>query len=153
MADVRAIVIEEPRIEFLEGGHQGEPGPPGTPGAGAGTGELIRAYPAGAALSALRVVRLDEDGRLRYASHAVAADAHRLLGITRQAGAEDAEIEVLLYGRHHDASWDWTPGVVYLGADGQMTQDVPGSGFLVVVAEVLRPRELKVVMRGPIWLA
>lgn len=114
-------------------------------GIGGSVAELKRSGIAAAALSGHRAVTPQVDGRLVYASNDNAAHLAAPLWITVGAASSGSSVDVLLYGLMIEPSWSWTPGPVYLGANGQLTQTppaAPGAVFLAQVGTATSPTSL-----------
>ncbi|AVO56160.1 hypothetical protein [Ectopseudomonas mendocina] len=110
-------------------GTQGPPGRQGEPGPEAGSA-FQRV--AGETLSALRVV-YELAGQVFKLD---ARDGERidlLLGVTLTAAQQGDTINVQRSGAIDDAGWSWQPGLVWLGADGALTQQPPVDGFAVLI--------------------
>ena len=110
-------------------GQRGQEGPQGIPGPAGGTAV---ARVAGETLSALRVV-YEVDGEVFLLDSTDDVHIDQLLGLTITSGAASENVNVQLVGAVDDASWSWTPGRVYLGASGFLTQTPPDAGYLVLV--------------------
>ena len=123
-------------------------GPPGIPGP-AGGSTLQRT--AGATLSALvaayelngEVFALDKDD-----------DDHidLLLGLTVTAASVGAPINVQRTGPVDNSGWAWTPGRVYLGAAGALTQTPASSGNDVLIGRAVSATRLLLDIQDPIDL-
>lgn len=69
----------------------------------------------------------------------------KILGITKtSAAAAGAEVTFVSEGILTDPSFTFTPGPIYLGAGGSLTQVKPTSGLLVQVATAYTPTEILV---------
>lgn len=124
------IVQNEQSHQFtILAGQRGQQGEQGIPGPAGGTA-LSRV--AGETLSALRVV-YEIDGEVFLLDSADDVHIDQLLGLTITSGNASENVNVQLVGAVDDASWSWTPGRVYLGANGFLTQTPPDAGYLVLV--------------------
>lgn len=103
---------------------------------------------ASVALSALRAVVV-EAGTARYPDIAIGADLSRVVGITETAGTNPS---VVMGGEMVDASWSWTPGIVWCGPSGALTQTPPVGGLLEV-GRALAPTRLFVAIKTPFMRA
>ena len=98
---------------------------------------------AGEALSGHRAVTRRPDGQIGYASNTNPAHVHAPVWITTGAAANGAAVEAVAYGPLTEPSWNWTPGPVFLGADGLLTQIPPvAPAFLTQIAVATRATEL-----------
>jgi hypothetical protein len=113
-------------------GAAGPAGPPGPPGASNST--ITRA--AAEALSGHRVVTADVDGRLIYASNDVPGQLAAPLWVTTGAALAGDMAEALMFGPMDELTWNWTPGPVYLGQNGVLTQTVPVASSAFFLAQV-----------------
>ncbi|MEM9118502.1 MAG: hypothetical protein AAGD09_11535 [Cyanobacteria bacterium P01_F01_bin.56] len=99
-------------------------------------GQLLTG-PAGAALSALRVVVADDSG-LAYADKDTPAHAAAAIGLTTQSAAQGDTVNAPLVAVVNDAGWNWDATLpIWLGNSGQLTQVAPSNGFSRQVATVL----------------
>lgn len=103
-------------------------GPPGPAGPVGGLATRI----AGEALGGHRAVTIGVDGRA-YLASPVEPQAMAVFGVTTGAAASGAPVEICCAGEVTEPSWTWTPGPVWLGANGTLTQVVPITGALVQV--------------------
>jgi hypothetical protein len=134
--------------ELLEVAKQGLPGPQGIPGP---TGGAALQRTAGETLSALRAVY--ELGGAVYALGQADVDhIDALLGITLTAADEGQLLNVQRSGVMDDAGWNWTPGRVYLGAAGALTQTPAADGFDVLIGTATAPTRLMLNLQDPISL-
>lgn len=103
------------------------------------------------ALSGHRVVTPKPDGTLDYASNDNIAHVQAPLWVTTGAAAAGAQAIALMLGTIVEPTWAWTPGPVYLGANGVLTQTpptAPGAVFLASVGTATAATSLY-VDRGP----
>lgn len=115
-------------IEVVEVAEQGLPGPPGP--AGGATVDRIAVAP----LSALRVVWEDTAGSVRPLDYRDAAHIDRIAGVTvTAAGDAGSLVAVQRAGPLDAAGLGLTPGRVWLGVDGALTQVTPVDGFDVLI--------------------
>lgn len=90
--------------------------------------------PAAAALSSLRAVSIGTDGKVAYPDRTVADDALRFLGVLlTSASAADEQVTIRRQGRITEGAWSWTPGPVWVGDSGQLTQTPPPTGWILQV--------------------
>jgi hypothetical protein len=137
------VVEVQPRVRQIEiaaRGLRGEMGPQGLPGETEGATFLV---PAGETIHGLRVVRA-EGGALFHPDLLNDAHAGQCIGIALQSGDAPAPLLVRAHGQISEASWSWSPGVVWCGADGQLTQTPSASGWLLQVARVITPTTISV---------
>lgn len=111
------------------------PGPPGPPGVGAES--LSTTATTAAVLSGHRVVTMSTGG-LEYASAANIAHATGPLWLTTGAWGSGVEATVITRGIVTEPSWSWTPGPLWLGTNGALSQSIPaGAAFVRQVATVV----------------
>lgn len=123
------VQLERSGMFTILAGQRGQEGPQGIPGPAGGTAV---ARVAGETLSALRVV-YEIDGEVFLLDSTDDVHIDQLLGLTITSGNASENVNVQLVGAVDDASWSWTPGRVYLGANGFLTQTPPDAGYLVLV--------------------
>lgn len=142
-APVRVVASPRPIVAVVT---SGPPGPRGLPGA------VTLTRIAAQALGGHRVVRLVDNDRVDYASSDQTAHAEFILGLTAGAAAADAEIEVQTLGEIVESSWAWTPGPVFCGLNGVLTQTPPSSGFIRQIGVADAPDRIVIDLRPPIQL-
>lgn len=86
---------------------------------------------AGMSISALRCITTNASGEAVYATPDSLANAV-VIGISTTSGSLGDTIIVKTTGELSDASWSWTKGAIYLGANGTLTQTAPSGGSIVV---------------------
>lgn len=107
---------------------QGPIGPQGPPG------DSTIQLTASINLSGQRCVTQLPDGTVTYADSSTLADVSAPLWVTLGAALTGNLVTVQAIGIVTEPSWSWTPGPVYLGLVGVLTQTVPAypsSAFLV----------------------
>jgi hypothetical protein len=86
---------------------------------------------ASTSLSALRCITTDSSGLAKYATPDSLANSV-VIGISTTAASTGQNITIKTSGQITDASWNWTKGAIYLGANGVLTQTAPSGGSIVV---------------------
>jgi hypothetical protein len=86
---------------------------------------------ASTSLSALRCITTDSNGLAKYATPDSLANAV-VIGISTTAASTGQNITIKTSGQITDASWSWTKGAIYLGANGSLTQTAPTGGSIIV---------------------
>lgn len=142
------VSLSLPKLETVTLGEQGPPGLQGIPGPAGGTA-LQRT--AGQALSALRAV-YELDGQVFYLDYRDATHIDLLLGITLTAAQPSAPINVQRSGSLEDAGWSWTPGPVWLGVDGALSQTPPSDGYDVLLGAAVSATRITLNLNAPIEL-
>ena len=112
-------------------------------------GDRILMATAGDDLSGHRAVVV-ADGQAVYADP---ADGPWITGVTRHAAVAGDPIEVQVDGLMIEAGWSWSPGPVWVGASGQLTQTVPTAGGLILIGRAVAPTKLLVDVQPPIMRA
>lgn len=111
----------------------------GKPGTGGST-QVVRQT--SGALSALLVVWEDELGVVRALDAGDADHIDLVCGLAITGASDVADVTVQRSGPVEDASWSWTPGRVWLGAGGALTQVAPAAGFDLVAGYAVSPTRL-----------
>lgn len=149
------ILSEEPQstvlaeeVEVIEVLSEGEQGPPGPPGPSGGS-TLQRT--AGTTLSALVVV-YEEGGEVFSLGKDDDAHIDQLLGLTVTAASIGNPINVQRTGAVDNSGWAWTPGRVYLGAGGALTQTPATGGNDVLIGRAVSATRLLLDIQDPIDL-
>lgn len=115
-------------------GDEGEPGPAGPPGPAGGTAVL---WPAGEQIFGQRAVRA-QDGLIYHPDVTVVEHAKAVFGIALQAGTiGDDPLQVQVSGELTEPGWNWVPGFVYCGQDGQLVQPAEATGWLLAIGRAI----------------
>lgn len=116
------------------------PGPPGQTGPAGGTSIQLTA---GAVLSGHRLVTRQADGTAVYADNTTVADISAPLWLTLGSALSGAQVDCQALGVVDEPSWSWTPGPLYLGANGVLVQSVPAApAFLCQVGYATSPTSI-----------
>ncbi|MBW4660937.1 MAG: hypothetical protein KME15_19860 [Drouetiella hepatica Uher 2000/2452] len=100
-------------------------------------------YSTATALSALRVLRLNELEQLEYASCDDPTEAFNIAGFLSIAVGSGVLATVDQRGIFSDSSWSWTPKrPLYLGLNGFLTETPPQSGFLIQLATTITAQKI-----------
>lgn len=145
-----ALVIERdgPPKQIVLQGQQGPAGTPGEPGpAGGSAVQRI----AGETLSSLRVV-YEQDGQVLSLDNSDTDHIYQLLGVTLSAATAGSQINVQTMGSIDDSGWAWTPGPIYLGAGGAITQTPATDGHLVFLGAATSATRINLNINEPIDL-
>lgn len=127
-------------------GQRGLQGPKGDPG---GSGVLAR--PVGAVVQGLRVVRALA-GVIYPVDQADDTHASQVIGLALQSVTViGSDVNVQLSGPVTDSSWNWSPGFLFCGADGALTQASPDTGWLLQVARVISADTIDIDLSYPIY--
>ena len=151
VVDARSVVVTPPQ-PFSTVVMRGVPGPRGIQGIPGPAGGTAFTRQADAALSALRVVWEDEAGVVRPLDHDDDAHIDLIAGLTLTATAAAGDVTVQRSGPVDDAAWSWTPGRVWLGPAGTLTQTPPADGYDVLVGHAASPTRLYLDIQDPIQL-
>ena len=111
---------------------------------------LVR--PAAATVSALRLLSEGADG-VRHLDPADAASVAGMLGISITAGDAGSAISIKAGGSIDDVGWSWSPGFVFAGPNGLLTQSPPTSGWEIVVGHAPSATRLNLTFDEPVKLA
>lgn len=147
---IQQRVTKAADITRVTTGGQGPRGVRGETGPAGGTG-FIRL--ASAALSAQKMVWEDELGYVRELGYTDADHIDLMCGITVTAASSSGqEVEVRRAGPVDLTGTSFTPGRVYLGAGGGLTQTPPDDGYLVVVGYAVSQTRLYLSFTDNIFL-
>lgn len=143
---VRVVTAPTPRVVISLRGPRGPRGAPGAPGGAS----FLRV--AAGALGGHRVVRALPSDEVAYASSDEPAHAELIVGLTTHAASAGAEISVAAGGAITEGAWSWTPGPVFCGVAGVLTQTPPLLGFIRQIGIADAPDRLILDLRPPIYL-
>lgn len=117
-----------------------------------GTGASVTRE-AGEALSALRVVyELDGVVKLLDPTDVATLLPRAPLGLTLGAAQVGGSVTLKQDGTVDDTGWSWTPGLVFVGPAGTLTQTAPQSGWEIVVGWAPSATRLNVHIDEPVLL-
>lgn len=143
--------VEEGPVTIVTEAEQGPPGPPGPIGPeGGATLVTVGATP----ISGHTAVALDSGGLLIYADCTNPAHRGAVLGLIANAYSPGDQAVVQTAFTLEHSGWTWSPGPVFVGTAGQLTQTLPvGAVFSQVVAHALSPTLVLVDVQPPITIA
>lgn len=149
--DDSVLVDEVEVIQIVAVAEQGPRGIQGVPGpAGGATTVTVGAT----ALSGHSVVAADAAGMLIKADCTNPAHQGAVLGLLANAYSPGDQAVVQNAFTLEHSGWTWTPGPVFVGTAGQLTQSLPGGAvFSQVVAHALSATLVLVDIQPPITLA
>lgn len=137
-----------PGRAVVAAGLRGPKGPPGEPGQ-AGGAAFQRL--AGETISALRAV-YELDGEVYVLDYRDGDHVDLIIGISLTAAPAGQLINVQRSGVMDDANWSWTPGRVWLGAGGALTQMPPADGYDVLIGSAVSATRITLNLSEPIDL-
>lgn len=138
------------------GSVQGIPGPPGVngvDGVDGATASLVVSCLASGPIGGGRVVRVIWDKYVGYVSSDSPALADTVLGITTGAAVYGEPIGVQYMGELQDSGWTWSPGPVYCGINGVITQTLPTSGFILALGTATNSTTIVINIKQPLILS
>ena len=147
------VVLEQsgPEEIIVTEAEQGPPGPQGIQGPAGGTTTVtVGATP----LSGHSAVAVDAAGLLIQADCTNPAHRGAVLGLLANAYSPGDQAVVQTAFTLEHSGWTWSPGPVFVGTAGQLTQTLPvGAVFSQVVAHALSPTLVLVDVQPPITIA
>ena len=153
VVEARSVVVTPPQpfSTVAVRGVPGPRGPQGPPGpAGGATTVIVGATP----LSGHSAVAVDAGGMLIKADCTNPAHQGAVLGLLANAYSPGDQAVVQTAFTLEHAGWTWTPGPVFVGTAGQLTQTLPvGAVFSQVVAHALSPTLVLVDVQPPITVS
>ena len=112
-----------------------------------------RGFIAAENLSALRIVALNFDNTVSYASSSNLDQANRVKGLTVGSALDGESVEIIEEGPYTDESWDWgTNQAVFLRENGTLSIIPPTEGFYMQVAQSETSDTLYINIQTPILL-
>ncbi len=150
-ADDSVLVSESEVIEVVAVAEQGPRGIQGIQGPAGGTTTVtVGATP----LSGHSAVAVDAAGLLIQADCTNPAHRGAVLGLLANAYSPGDQAVVQTAFTLEHSGWTWSPGPVFVGTAGQLTQTLPvGAVFSQVVAHALSPTLVLVDVQPPITIA
>ena len=147
-----SVLVEEVEvIQIVAVAEQGPPGRQGNPGpAGGATTVTVGASP----LSGHSAVAVNVGGLLIKADCTNPAHRGAVLGLLANAYSPGDQAVVQTAFTLEHSGWAWSPGPVFVGTSGQLTQSLPGGAvFSQVVAHALSATRVLVDVQPPITVA
>jgi len=145
------VVHEECGIVIVAPAVQGQPGAPGAQGIPGPAGGSALQRSAGETLSALHFV-YEIANQVFLLSPDDGEHIFQALGVTLTAADTGDLINVQRSGALDESSWSWTPGPVWLGAGGNLTQTPPSGGFDLMIGAAVSPTRIILNLQQPIDL-
>lgn len=130
---------------------RGVPGPRGLQGVPGPAGGAAFVRHADAPLSALRIVWENAAGAVYPLDPDDDAHLDLISGLTLTAAPGAGDVTVQRSGPVDDSAWNWTPGRVWLGAAGALTQIPPSGTTDVLVGYAVSPTRLFLDIQDPIF--
>lgn len=128
----------------------GQRGPQGIGIPGPAGGSAVQRL-AGETLSALRAV-YELNGEVFTLDYRDASHISLLLGITLTAGSSGQLLNIQRSGAIDDSGWSWSPGPVWLGVDGALTQISPVDGYDLLIGSATAATRITLNLQDPIAL-
>jgi len=108
---------------------------------------------AGEILGGNRGVTIGSNGKAYYADNTIVAHANKVLGVTKGSAILDANVDIQTYGVMVEPSWNWDLAkMIFIGPNGTLVQDMPASGFALVVGWPLSTTSMMIDIDKPIIL-
>ena len=153
VVEARSVVVTPPQ-PFSSVVVRGVPGPRGPQGVPGPTGGATTVTVGATPLSGHSAVAADSAGLLIKADCTNPAHRGAVLGLLANAYSPGDQAVVQTAFTLEHAGWTWTPGPVFVGTAGQLTQALPiGAVFSQVVAHALSPTLVLVDVQPPITIA
>lgn len=119
---------------------------------GGGTASDVIVRPAAATIHGQRAVMI-VDGAFLHPDIGQPGHAARVIGVALQSGSAGSEIAVRTRGTISDPSWAWSPGEVWCGPGGVLTQALAPSGWVLVVGRAVDATTIDVDIDTPFYRA
>jgi hypothetical protein len=133
------VVTTERKVQVVTAGQQGVSGPPGQPGPAGGAAFNRQTD---GPLSALKAVWEDANGVVRVLDYRDPDHIDLYAGVTTTATAQAGTVTVQRSGPLDASGLGLTPGRVWLGADGALTQIPPETDFDLLIGYAVAPNRL-----------
>lgn len=138
------VIDRRPTIETGSNiGRRGEKGEPGDGTFQATAGETIHGD---------RAVRI-RDGLLYHPDPETPSHANEVIGIAMTSGLAGDQITVRTSGNVTQAFWTWTPGFVFVGPAGQLTQSPSPTGWLLEIGRARTATVVEIDIEVPVFRA
>jgi hypothetical protein len=151
------VVSEEDVTTILSSATQGPPGPQGSigPAGPPGAGISVQVgLPTRSPISGQRVLTVDNDGYAIHADRTIIDHMTKIVGVSTHAVTDNGFVQITSSGYLEESTWNWAPNdPVFLGLNGELTQAIPTSGFMIIIATVLSPTKLLINMKEPIIIS
>ena len=124
-------------------------------GGGSGGGSAVtNTFISSGAVSAHVAIYADEINGILVANPSILTQQDRIIGVTKTSAAASGEtVTFVAEGLLVDPSFTFTPGPVYVGSGGSLTQIKPTSDLLIQIGIAISLTELLVSVKPSIRLA
>lgn len=102
---------------------------------------------ANTSLQRYRVVKQIGEDHAGYPDVGTMADADLILGVTVETAGVGKSLSIRLVGEIEDLNWNWSPGALYCGFNGELTQVPPSGAWQRQIGAALSPTKILVSMR------
>jgi len=133
------LAAPQTAAQIVAAGQRGQAGPMGPPG------EQTVVCTAGQILSGHRAV-YGNGSLVLLASADDLLSAECCLGISLNSALQDEPVTVQRTGIIEELTWAWSPGPVFLGMNGVLTQEVPQAGVVLQIGVALSASQLDIRM-------
>lgn len=145
-SDIDVVIVDRSDIVIVDDS-VGPAGPPGP----AGTGGVVTA-PAAENITAYKVVAMDSGGEFYLADPSILSDSCYVVGISLFSALTGESLNAQTDGVMLTPAL-WTPGPLFLGAGGTLTNTPPLTGFALSIATAATTTQLIVRPQFSIDLA
>lgn len=104
---------------------------------------------AGETIHSLRAV-MAIDGEAFHPDTSISQDSLQVVGVSLTAGETNDTVVVRPDGRITEGSWSWTPGPIYCGDEGVLTQSPSNTEWILQVGRAISPTTIEVAITLPI---
>jgi len=104
--------------------------------------------------TALKVVAVNDDGKIILADHMDITHLNRVVGVSLSAAAIGNQILVQKFGRLVYSGWNWTIGrSIFFNSDSDLVQDPQATAFWMIVAKPVQTDRIEIHLRVPVMRA
>lgn len=110
-------------------------------------------FEAGESISALKVVRVDINGKIYVANNEGTYEQALATGVALTSGTVGSMADVLIIGVLKDLSWSWPVNtLLFLNVNGSIVSTAPTLGYSVRLGKSLTPTSILIDVQEPIGL-
>jgi hypothetical protein len=103
-------------------------------------------------ISGHRVIMANDNGYASYASSNVISTASRVIGISTGAAGINSTVDIQTAGPLTEPTWNWIIGPVYVGINGNLTQVVPTTGYILPIGIAINSTTINIGKQIPLVL-
>jgi hypothetical protein len=116
---------------------------------GSGSQKIKRTFTRINALGPMTVVREVNPGEVDAVDASDASHVNGIIGIDEEGGDAETTCAITCWGQASNGDFGFSPGPIYAGASGSITQDLTGLAFIKVLGEAVDSTHININLGSP----